>query len=124
MRAAADDSTLTAVLKRDRLVVIAALVTVIVLAWAYILARGGMGMSALETTAMTGHQDTSALILAAAVGLNVAATTAGTMLLGMPGAALGTTTALTAMTIWTWVEVRRRLGINASIFALPPSFGR
>jgi predicted metal-binding membrane protein len=54
MRATADDSTLTAVLKRDRLVVIAALVTVIGLAWAYILTGGGMGMSAFETTAMTG----------------------------------------------------------------------
>ena len=50
MRTTADDSTLTAVLKRDRLLVIAALVTVIVLAWAYILAGGGMGMSAFEMT--------------------------------------------------------------------------
>ncbi|HLT02442.1 MAG TPA: DUF2182 domain-containing protein [Geminicoccaceae bacterium] len=54
MPATADDSALTAVLKRDRLVVIAALVTVIVLAWAYILAGAGMGMSAPEMTAMTG----------------------------------------------------------------------
>jgi predicted metal-binding membrane protein len=54
MHATAHDSTLTAVLKRDRLVVIAALVTVIVLAWAYILAGGGMGPSAFEMTAMTG----------------------------------------------------------------------
>jgi predicted metal-binding membrane protein len=54
MRATAGDSALTAVLKRDRLVVVAALVTVIVLAWAYILAGGGMGMSVLEHAAMTG----------------------------------------------------------------------
>ena len=45
MRATADDSTLTAVLKRDRLVVIAALVLMIVLAWAYILTGAGVGMS-------------------------------------------------------------------------------
>jgi predicted metal-binding membrane protein len=52
MRASADDP-LTAVLKRDRLIVIAALLTVIALAWAYILAGGGMGMSAFEMSAMT-----------------------------------------------------------------------
>ena len=50
----ADSSTLIAVLRRDRLVVIAALVTVIVLAWTYILAGSGMGMSAIEMTATTG----------------------------------------------------------------------
>jgi predicted metal-binding membrane protein len=49
----AESSALTAVLKRDRLVVIAALVTVIVAAWAYILVGAGMGMSAFEMTAMT-----------------------------------------------------------------------
>lgn len=46
----ADSSTLTAVLKRDRLVVITALVTVIVAAWIYILAGAGTGMSAFEMT--------------------------------------------------------------------------
>jgi O-antigen/teichoic acid export membrane protein len=74
--------------------------------------------------AMTGHHDTNAVILAAAVVVNVAVTIAGTALLGMTGAALGTTTALTLMTVWTWIEVRRRIGINASIFARPPSFTR
>ena len=54
MRATADDSTLTAVLKRDRLVVIAALVTVIVLAWAYILTGAGVGMSGFEAGTTTG----------------------------------------------------------------------
>jgi O-antigen/teichoic acid export membrane protein len=73
--------------------------------------------------AMTSHQDTNALILAASVVVNVAATIAGTALLGMTGAALGATTTLTLMTLWTWIEVRRRLGINASVFARPPSFG-
>ena len=53
MRATADDSTLTAVLKRDRLVVIAALVTVIVLAWAYILTGAGVGMSGFEAGTTT-----------------------------------------------------------------------
>ena len=49
----AESSALSAVLKRDRLVVITALVTVIVAAWTYILAGAGMGMSALEMTATT-----------------------------------------------------------------------
>jgi predicted metal-binding membrane protein len=54
MRATADDSTLTAVLKRDRLVVIAALLTVIVLAWAYILTGAGVGMAGFEAGTTTG----------------------------------------------------------------------
>jgi predicted metal-binding membrane protein len=49
----AESSALTAVLKRDRLIVIAALVAVIVAAWIYVLAGAGMGISALEMTAMT-----------------------------------------------------------------------
>jgi predicted metal-binding membrane protein len=53
MHATMEDSTLTAVLRRDRVVVIAGLVTVIVLAWAYILAGSGVRMSASEMTAMT-----------------------------------------------------------------------
>jgi predicted metal-binding membrane protein len=52
MHAGMEDSTLTAVLRRDRVVVIGALVTVIVLAWAYILAGSGVGMSAFEMTTM------------------------------------------------------------------------
>ena len=47
-------STLESLLRRDRLVVIAALVAVIVACWAYVLAGAGMDMSPLETTAMTG----------------------------------------------------------------------
>jgi predicted metal-binding membrane protein len=49
----AESSALTAVLKRDRLVVVTALVMVIVAAWIYILAAAGIGMSAFEMTAMT-----------------------------------------------------------------------
>jgi predicted metal-binding membrane protein len=49
----AERSVLTAVLRRDRLVVIIALVTVIVAAWIYVLAGAGTGMSAFEMTAMT-----------------------------------------------------------------------
>jgi predicted metal-binding membrane protein len=49
----ADSSTLVAVLRRDRIVVIVALVTVIVLAWGYILGGSGVGISAFEMKAMT-----------------------------------------------------------------------
>jgi predicted metal-binding membrane protein len=46
----AQTSALEAVLRRDRAVVIAALVAVIVAAWAYILLGAGTGMSAFEMT--------------------------------------------------------------------------
>ena len=44
---------LESVLRRDRLVVVSALVAVIVLSWGYVLAGAGMGMSAFEMTRMT-----------------------------------------------------------------------
>ncbi len=47
------DATLEAVIRRDRLVVITALVAVITLSWAYLLAGAGMGMSGLEMTRMS-----------------------------------------------------------------------
>lgn len=49
----AQPSALETVLRRDRIVVIAALVAVIVAAWAYILLGAGMGMSAFEMTRET-----------------------------------------------------------------------
>ena len=47
-------STLESLLRRDRRVVIGALVTVIVACWAYVFAGAGMNISPLETTAMPG----------------------------------------------------------------------
>jgi predicted metal-binding membrane protein len=47
-------SALEAVLRRDRIVVIAALVVVIVAAWAYILLGAGMGMTPFEMTTSPG----------------------------------------------------------------------
>ena len=44
---------LESVLRRDRLVVVIALVAVLVLSWVYVLAGAGMGMSAFEMTRMT-----------------------------------------------------------------------
>jgi predicted metal-binding membrane protein len=49
----AASSTLENVLRRDRLIVIIALVTVIVACWAYVLDCAGMGMATLERNAMT-----------------------------------------------------------------------
>ena len=46
-------SPLEAVLKRDRAIVIGGLVGVIVLAWIYILLGAGMGMTAIEMTAIS-----------------------------------------------------------------------
>jgi predicted metal-binding membrane protein len=45
---------LSAVLRRDRLLVVGALVVVVAMAWGWLLAGAGMDMSALEMTAMAG----------------------------------------------------------------------
>jgi predicted metal-binding membrane protein len=50
VRTVAIDATLEAVVRRDRLVVVAVLAAVIALSWAYLLAGAGMGMSAFEMT--------------------------------------------------------------------------
>ncbi len=47
MTAAADDTVLEAVLRRDRQVVVAALIAVIAMAWLWILLGAGTGMSAM-----------------------------------------------------------------------------
>src|SRR4030095_12442396 len=47
------DARLEAVVRRDRLIVVTALIAVIALSWAYLLAGAGMGMSAFEMTRMS-----------------------------------------------------------------------
>ena len=47
------DATVDSAVKRDGIVVLAALSTVVALSWAYLLAGAGMNMSALEMTRMT-----------------------------------------------------------------------
>jgi predicted metal-binding membrane protein len=47
------DATLESLVRRDRLVVVTALVTVIAVSWAYLLVGAGMGMSAFEMTRMS-----------------------------------------------------------------------
>ncbi len=53
MRTAVSASRLEAALKKDRAVVLTGLAAVVVLAWAYILAGAGMGMSAFDMTALS-----------------------------------------------------------------------
>jgi len=52
-----DTSVLEAVLRRDRFVVVAALVAVIVVAWIWIVLGAGTGMSAVAMTQMAGMPD-------------------------------------------------------------------
>jgi predicted metal-binding membrane protein len=47
------DATLEAVVRRDRPIVVTALIAVIALSWTYLLAGAGMGMSAFEMTRMS-----------------------------------------------------------------------
>jgi predicted metal-binding membrane protein len=47
------DDKLEALFRRDRLVVVTALISVIALAWTYLLAGAGMGMSAFDMTRMS-----------------------------------------------------------------------
>ena len=48
-----ETSVLEAILRRDRLIVIAGLVTVIVLSWGYILMGAGMSMTAFEMSTLS-----------------------------------------------------------------------
>ena len=48
------DRTVERAIKRDRVIVLLALTTVVVSSWVYVLSGAGMGMSALEMTRMSG----------------------------------------------------------------------
>ena len=50
------DNAIEAAIRRDRMIVIVALFSIIALAWAYLLAGAGMGMSGLEMTRMSQHE--------------------------------------------------------------------
>ena len=66
---------------------------------------------------MTGHQKVNARILAWITGLNVLLNPPAILVYGVEGAAVVTAGLLAIKNLWTWVEVRRRLGINASILS-------
>ncbi len=48
------DSAIERAVKRDRTIVLVALLSVVLLSWVYVLAGGGMGMSAFDMTRMSG----------------------------------------------------------------------
>ncbi len=52
-RRVAVGETFEVIVRRDRLVVVTALTAVIALAWVYLLAGAGMGMSAVEMTRLS-----------------------------------------------------------------------
>ncbi len=64
---------------------------------------------------MTGHQNINARILSWTTGLNLALNIPAILWLGLPGAALVTGGLQALKNLWTWFEVRKHLGINASI---------
>lgn len=68
---------------------------------------------------MTGHQDSNARILGWTVGLNVALAVPAILAWGAAGASAATGLMIATKNLWTWWEVRRRLGINSSIVPLP-----
>ena len=74
---------LESVLRRDRLVVVIALVAVIVLSWVYVLAGAGMGMSAFEMTRMTQPVDVIDSTQPSMQGMSMGGTAVGgTMITG------------------------------------------
>jgi predicted metal-binding membrane protein len=66
MTAAADDTVLEAVLRRDRQVVAAALVAVIAMAWVWILLGAGTGMSAMDMLLGLGAEGIAGMMAPAA----------------------------------------------------------
>ncbi|MCH9646997.1 MAG: oligosaccharide flippase family protein [Deltaproteobacteria bacterium] len=64
---------------------------------------------------MTGHQKVNARILSWITGLNLLLNLPAILWLGLPGAALVTGGLQAVKNLWTWFEVRRRLGVNSSI---------
>lgn len=65
---------------------------------------------------MTGYQDVNAKIIFCIVCLNILLNYPAIMLWGINGAALVTSVLIALKNIWTWYEVRRRIGINSSVF--------
>jgi predicted metal-binding membrane protein len=56
------DSVIERAVKRDRTIVLVALISVIFLSWVYVLAGAGMGMSAFEMTRMSGDGTMSMMV--------------------------------------------------------------
>ncbi len=68
---------------------------------------------------LTGHQDANARIHGVVTLANVVLNVPAVIVFGMTGAAVVTATLIAVQNLWTWIEVRRRLGINGSVLPLP-----
>ena len=66
---------------------------------------------------MTGHGGLSASTYVAIMAIGIPLNVALIVPFGVTGAALATSIALIARAVWLWWAVRRRLGVDASIFA-------
>ena len=66
---------------------------------------------------MTGHQDANARILGWITVANAALSWPAIVAWGPPGAAAVTSALVAVKNLWTWWVVRRRLGVDSSIFA-------
>lgn len=69
---------------------------------------------------MTGHQDRAALVITVTALANVALNAALIPRFGLTGAAAATAMSIAAWNLWLFVEVRRRHGLNPSVFARWP----
>ncbi len=65
---------------------------------------------------MTGHQDRAAVVITTAAGLNVMLNATLIPLYGIAGAAAATAISAASWNLWMFVEVRRRHGLNPSVF--------
>jgi len=72
---------------------------------------------------MTGHQDVYAVILGVTAGVNAVLTIPAVVVWGIEGAAAVTGMSLALKNVLVWIVVRRRMGINASIFGPLPLRG-
>jgi O-antigen/teichoic acid export membrane protein len=70
---------------------------------------------------LTGHQNANARISGVVTLLNAILNVPAILLFGMEGAAVVTAALIATQNLWAWVEVRRRLQINGSVWPFPPS---
>ncbi len=65
---------------------------------------------------LTGHQQWGMLIFGGSALLNVGLNAVGILLLGLIGAALATATSFAVMGVALWLQARKKVGIDASVF--------
>lgn len=73
---------------------------------------------------MTGHQDRAAVVISAGAGVNVVLNATLIPLYGITGAAAATAISAAAWNLWMFAEVRRRHGLNPSVFTRWPRLFR